>query len=71
MDENRKYKIIQPLKKEVSDDILFKSRLQEELHYRQQLMKEIRERIRLSVETNDPAFWKTLRVLLGMQKRSN
>ncbi|MEJ5285860.1 MAG: hypothetical protein CH6_2933 [Candidatus Kapaibacterium sp.] len=66
MDENRKYKIIQPLKKEVSDDILFKSRLQEELHYRQQLMKEIRERIRLSVETNDPAFWKTLRVLLGM-----
>lgn len=64
MDEKQKYRIIQPLKKEISDDILFKSKMQEEIFYRKQLMKEIKDRIRLSVEANDPAFWKTLRLLL-------
>lgn len=65
MDDKQRYKIIQPIKKEISDEILFKSKLQEEISYRRQLMKEIKERIRISIEANDPAFWKTLRILLG------
>ncbi|MGB9851339.1 MAG: hypothetical protein ACPLPX_00565 [Candidatus Kapaibacteriota bacterium] len=65
MEESKKYRIIQPIKKEVSDDILFRNKQNEELLYRQQLMKEIRQRIKISIDTNDPAFWKTLRAFLG------
>jgi len=70
MEESNKNRIIQPLKKEITDDVLFRKKAEEELKFRQQLIKEIRERIRLSVESNDPAFWKTLRALLGSTEES-
>lgn len=66
MDENLNYRIIKPLKKEINDDILFKkNKYQDELLYRKQILQEIRDRIKLSIDSNDPAFWKTLRILLG------
>ncbi len=69
--EKKKNKIILPLKKEISDDILFKNKALEELNYRKQLMNEIRERIKLSIEANDPAFIKTLKALLGSSESEN
>ncbi|MCX7908142.1 MAG: hypothetical protein N2560_01305 [Ignavibacteria bacterium] len=71
MEESKNYRIIKPLKKEISDDILFKSKQQEEFLYRKQLIKEILQRIRISIETNDIAFWKTFRSLLGAQEENN
>jgi hypothetical protein len=70
MEESNKNRIIQPLRKEITDDVLFRKKAEEELKFRQQLIKEIRERIKLSVESNDPAFWKTLRALLGSTDES-
>lgn len=69
--EQKKNKIILPLKKEISDDILFKNKALEELNYRKQLMNEIRERIKLSIEANDPAFIKTLKALLSSSESDN
>lgn len=68
--EEKKNKIILPLKKEISDDILFKNKALEELNYRNQLMNEIRERIKLSIEANDPAFIKTLKALLSSESNN-
>ncbi len=67
MEESRNYRIIKLLEKEVNDDdILFKrNKYQEELLHRKQIRQEIRDRIKLSIDSNDPAFWKTLRALLG------
>lgn len=69
MEKKQNYRIIQPLKKEVKDDVLFKSQLQEELLYRKQLLNEIKQRIRISIETNDQAFWKTLRILISQPEK--
>ncbi len=69
--EEKKNKIILPLKKEISDDILFKNKALKELNYRKQLMNEIRERIKLSIEANDPAFIKTLKALLSSSESDN
>jgi hypothetical protein len=71
MEEKKNYKIIKPLKKEITDDILFRNKALEEINYRKQLMNEIRERIRLSIEANDPAFIKTLKALLGSTENEN
>jgi hypothetical protein len=71
MEEKKNYKVIKPLKKEITDDILVRNKALEEINYRKQLMNEIRERIRLSIEANDPAFIKTLKALLGSTENEN
>jgi len=71
MEEKKNYKIIKPLKKEISDDILFRNKALDEINFRKQLMNEIKERIKLSIEANDPAFMRTLRALLGSSENEH
>ncbi|MGQ9820042.1 MAG: hypothetical protein ACUVQ1_09015 [Candidatus Kapaibacteriales bacterium] len=52
-------------KKKVDEDILFKGKYEEELLHRQQMMREIRERIRQSILKDDPAFIRTLKIFLS------
>ncbi|MFN3781473.1 MAG: hypothetical protein ACK4SO_04785 [Candidatus Kapaibacteriota bacterium] len=72
MEKGRNYRILKPLEKEINDDILFKkNKYQEELLHRKQSLQEIRDRIKLSIDSNDPAFWKTLKAFLGSSENES
>lgn len=68
MMSEKKFPIIP--KKKVNEDILFQRKYNEELLHRQQMMNEIRERIRQSILIDDPAFIRTLKIFLSSGKEN-